>query len=557
MLLQLTSRKFQGKLGKGSGAWLIVLGLLAVVVSVEAHDTTVLTHSFDRGSPGTGPRLELLICDAATGLPIPARFTVRVNGNPVTAAWIDGNGIRFASHHLSKRQNFTSFYSRGTGSVVLELPEEVERVSVTALQGFEYLPATVEGVVREGRVSVKVPLRRWGNWSSRGWISADEHLHYDRLDAADDETWLEMLAAEGLTAGHFLVLKGGLVPGIWARQHAYGSAGQAGNGVHLLVPGQEYRDTEQGHVILLGGDRVIEPMSTGGMGYPPVPEHFPPLHDVLGLARSQGALVGAAHAGVFGRHATAMADAILGALDFWELSNGFVYSTATWYRLMNCGIFLPPAAGTDLPILPFRDDWQPMLGAVRTYVNTGGRSDFASFKSGLARGEVFITGDALVEFKVSGQPAGGVVRLPAGGGFVTVSAELSSPRIPREFTLVRDGKKESIAVRKTVEEGIFQWRFDARIHFARSGWLAVEARGATSVAQGTESMTHTNAVQVLVGDEPVWFPEDAIHLRREVEDIREFYAEAGVYAHPGDRAQVLDLFDRALAKLTSRAATAK
>ena len=62
-----------------------------------------------------------------------------------------------------------------------------------------------------------------------GWLPAEEHLHYDRVDPEHDRDWLTMLAADDLAMGHFMVLKGGNLPGVWAEQYAYGEEGQDGD----------------------------------------------------------------------------------------------------------------------------------------------------------------------------------------------------------------------------------------------------------------------------------------------------------------------------------------
>ena len=79
-------------------------------------------------------------------------------------------------------------------------------------------------------------------------MPADEHLHYDRIDPRHDADWLDIMAADGLTHGHFMVLKGGNLPGVWAKQYAYGKEGQATDGKRLIVPGEEFRDSRQGHI---------------------------------------------------------------------------------------------------------------------------------------------------------------------------------------------------------------------------------------------------------------------------------------------------------------------
>ena len=61
-------------------------------------------------------------------------------------------------------------------------------------------------------------------------------------------------------------------------------------------------------------------------------------------AKKEGGLVGAAHAATLGLRPTGIADAALGALDFWEIGNVGRWVLDQWYRLMNCGIMLPPTS---------------------------------------------------------------------------------------------------------------------------------------------------------------------------------------------------------------------
>ena len=45
-----------------------------------------------------------------------------------------------------------------------------------------------------------------------------------------------MLDADGLDAGHFMILKGGMVPGVWSRQFAFGEAGRSNADRQWLIP---------------------------------------------------------------------------------------------------------------------------------------------------------------------------------------------------------------------------------------------------------------------------------------------------------------------------------
>ncbi|MCZ6671424.1 MAG: CehA/McbA family metallohydrolase [Verrucomicrobia bacterium] len=519
---------------------------------VHAHEHELVTHKFGGGEPESSEGLTINIVDKATGEPIAARFSMMVDGETYTPDFVDENGIRFTSIHESKNQRYTVLYTRGSGPVTVGLPVNASNVVVSAARGFEYQAAKGSVRVRRGETNVSLELNRWVNLEEDGWIAIDEHLHYDRLDPKDDALWLTMLEADGLAAGHFMVLKGGMVPGIWSRQFAFGPDGQASDGSRLMIPGQEYRDSAQGHINLLGIDKIIEPYSTGGTGTPTVNENFPPLHDVLNKARSRNALAGVAHGGTLGRQSTHMADAVLGAVDFWEISNGFIYNTDNWYRLMNCGYFLPMAAGTDLPNWPFRDDWQPFLGSIRMYANTHGKRDFLSFKKAMAEGRTFITGGPLIDVMVNGKGMGETIKLPSEGGTVNVQVALHSPYALKELHIVHDGVEVAADVRKIQDGSINRWSIERTVKVTESGWLAAWGKGIEIYTQNIDAMAHSGVVKVLVGDKPVQSSVDASSFIDNFKQLREYYLNRGVYEKDADRDRVLLLFDRAIDELRNQ-----
>ncbi len=293
----------------------------------------------------TTSRLVINIVDAADK-PVAARFTLTVDGSAFEPKALGGHGLRFVSVHESKRQVYPVTFARGTGPVEVALPPGAETVQLSVAKGFEYLPAsTTVTVNRTGETTLGVQLDRWEHLEEKGWRAADAHVHYDRLAEAENRDWLNMLDADGLSHAFFMVLKGGKVPGIWARQYDYGTDGEASDGQRRLISGEEYRDSAMGHINLLGLSKVIQPISTGGLGQPKVHVNWPPLLDVLNRSREVGGLGGVAHGGSLGRHPTATADAVLDGVDFFEIGNAHLYAIELWYRLMNCGYNLPPAAG--------------------------------------------------------------------------------------------------------------------------------------------------------------------------------------------------------------------
>lgn len=508
-----------------SFAGTVVLSLI-LPFAVFGHEHIPVTHSFNKGEEPNGPKLILDIRERSTVQPSAARFSLEVDGQPYIPQWLDDNGISFTSIHLRSNNRSTVQFSKGLGPVSISLPKTV---TVSVVKEFEYLPANTSVQIQGEVTAASINLDRWVNLKDDGWIAIDEHLHFDRLEPVDDPLWFSMLEADGLQVGHFMVLKGGMTPGLWSRQYKYGPEGQGQDGKHILIPGQEYRDTQQGHINLLGLDEIIPPYSTGGMGTPAVAENYPPLHDVLQQARLLNGLAGVAHGGTLGRQSTSLADAVLGSVDFWEISNGFIYNTENWYRLMNCGIFLPITAGTDLPNSPFRDAWQPMFGSIRTYAETGGDLSFDRFKEAMSKGRSFISGGPLIDFRVNDLRMGDTLHLPKDGGEITVRAALHSPIELKELVVVQDGNDLDLELRQQKVEGVHRWSIEASVKITESGWLSAWGRGARIEAQKIDAMAHAGVIRVIVGDQPVQSASDAQTLVDSFENLISFYESEGVY----------------------------
>ncbi len=342
-----------------------LLRITSMIGMLVARDVIVLAHdghhaaTYEVTSSASGleqaSHLCLNVTDAGTGLPLAARFTLVVDGEAYVPARLGEHGLWFVSIHQGKGYIFTASYARGTGDLLVPLPEGAKRGTVTVTQGFEYRTEAVEFDVQEGVASVQMPLRRWSDLQQEGWQAVDEHLHYERTDLRHDDAWLTMLDADGLSHAHFLVLKGGNLPGIWAEQYAYGRRGEAVRGPQFIRSEEEYRDTAQGHFNLLGIDEVVEPIATGGKGTHGVEFNYPPMQDVFRWTHELGAIGGPAHGAALARSSTAVLDTVLGSVDFFKIANTHLYKTDVWYQLLNCGYIVPPMAGTDLPNFRFRD----------------------------------------------------------------------------------------------------------------------------------------------------------------------------------------------------------
>ncbi|MCA9192992.1 MAG: CehA/McbA family metallohydrolase [Planctomycetales bacterium] len=518
----------------------------------DGHGAVTYEVSEPLTEPYDKVHLRLLITDEADE-PIAARFTLSVDGKPFVPSQVGDNGLRFMSVHEGKGNRFVATYARGNGPVVVPLPKGL-RGTVTAAHGFEYVSSSESFEIGNGSVDCHVRLRRWSKLANEGWQAADEHVHYDRTDRRFDADWLKMLEADGLAHAHFLVLKGGNVPDIWARQYAFGSAGEAGNAKQFIRSGEEYRDSSQGHINLLGLKEVIQPISTGGLVKSNT-FNYPPLFDVFRAAHQQGAIGGPAHGGALAKSSTALLDTVLGEVDFFEIANSHLYKTDVWYLLLNCGFILPPVAGTDLPNFGYRDPWQPLFGEVRTYVQMGSESGFEAWQAALKSGKVFVTSGPLLHFTINDLPVGSVVRLPKGGGPIDVVAELQSPRVLESLELVCMGQPVRVTATPSTNDGITCLSLNHRLNITESCWLAVRGTGGPKIAieQGLSidqhEIAHSGIIQVLVDNQPIRSTADTASLRTRLVEQQEFYRAQGRFESPDDRRRFIELFETAITKL--------
>lgn len=497
------------------------------------------------------PRLILEVIDADTNKPLPARFSVVIDRRELEPRWVGPHGLRFVSVHVSKRQTFVATFARGTGPVDVPLSPGTRRAEIHVTRGFDYIPATAKVEVTSDPVHVTVRLRRWNRLDEEGWRAADAHVHYDRIHPSGDRDWFDMMDADGLTYAEFMVLKDGMVPGVWARQYAYGRRGEGVEGRRLIVPGEEYRDRLQGHILLFGVTEIIQPIMAGTLESP---HNWPLFFDVLQRARSGGAMIGPAHGATLGRSTTGIADAVLGAVDFWEIGNTAQWKLDAWYELANCGYILPPTAGTDLPNDPYRDPWQPFLGGMRMYARVGKSKGSEAFHAAVRRGEVFVTSGPVIRLTVNGQGPGSTVRLPVPGREVDIEAKVESPVGLQKLELVHNGTVLEAPVERHEEDGINTLVIRTRVRVNQSSWFAARAVGAPIEAVNTVAVAHTAAVQVLVGNRPVRSPETVRKLITALERQKRFYQENGNYAATEHRNRMAGLLDRAIVTLTREVA---
>ena len=194
-----------------------------------------------------------------------------------------------------------------------------------------------------------------------------------------------------------------------------------------MFVGQESRDWQNGHVILLGIKRIVEPFAPFGGLFQSRNEPNLLMARILKEARQQGGVTTWAHfCNLPG--AESPIDIALGLVDAVDLityddptqlpshwgpwkNSGMSQAEFTvmrsmdlYYRYLNSGFQLPIGAGTD----KMGDDIP--VGSNRLYARPVGEPDFDGWLAGLKAGNGFVTNGPILTFEVEGHTSGDVVR---------------------------------------------------------------------------------------------------------------------------------------------------
>lgn len=149
-----------------------------------------------------------------------------------------------------------------------------------------------------------------------------------------------------------------------------------------------------------------------------------------------------------------------------------VHGNARWtqdiyFRLLNCGLRIPPSAGSASGVLP-----NP-VGYNRVYVYCDGEFTWDAWWKGLREGKVVVTNGPLLRPKVNGQPPGHVFQAEKGETVeLSVALNLATREKIEYLEVIQDG----VVVH---EVRLDQWAKAGgklpSVKFTRSGWMLVRA----------------------------------------------------------------------------------
>jgi hypothetical protein len=167
-----------------------------------------------------------------------------------------------------------------------------------------------------------------------------------------------------------------------------------------------------------------------------------------------------------------------------------LWTQEIYYHLLNCGIRLPPSAGSASGVLP-----NP-IGYNRVYVFVGENFSYEKWWEGFKAGRVMVTNGPLIRPIVAGKLPGHVFQAPAGGE-LNLDAVLNMATRDKVSYLevVKNGKVDiSLRVEDWAKTGELP-----TIHFDASGWFLIRA---VADNDKTYRFASTGPYYVEVGNQP-------------------------------------------------------
>jgi TolB protein len=448
---------------------------------------------------------------AGNAAALPARLSVTDrDGHPVLP---DAGQPRF-----DMQNGMVFFYSPGT--VMLEVP--AGEVRVTAAHGFGNAATTTTRRARPGEIvtiDLEFPAPLW-DAAINNWYSADLHSHLNyggpyRL--APEDILLDMRAESlDLSTPQLANLRTRLSDiewWGWRRAHER----------PMIVFAQEVRSHFLGHVGLIGTESLYWPWFFGP-GYPVFNQLDLTNEPALQHARRQGGLNSYVHPVSVrdpfpangdpprGIPLELVPDALAGDVDTLEVAclwSDELGTSELWYRLLNLGIPITPAAGSDTMHNLYRT---MAIGSTRVYAKPDGSFNFAGYLDAVRRGRSFVTNGPLITFNVANAEPGAVVSA-APGGQVEWVLNVSSP-VPFERIEILVNGHVVHGAEGLSAAGQRTWR--GRIAVPRGGWIAARVHGGSSRWPVMDSYPFAHTA-------PIWFGRvgstEAEAARRSAQDL--------------------------------------
>ena len=444
------------QLGAGRSRWRPASALLAAWLAAG-----IVCHPW--AATASGGQLQIVVVDKDTGRPIPCRMHLNnAAGRP----------------RLPKKVPVWDDHFIVPGKIALQLAPgnysfEVER-------GLEYLVTRGHFTINASSDDTQqIEMQRFADLASEGWYSGDLDVR-----RAPGEIAL-LMQAEDL---HVVPLQ------TWWNGHSQWKGPLAAEKLLADFGNSRYCHFMAGQQVAPGGSLLFFNLP-GPLTLPEPDAEYPPPAKVIELARRTGRVwVDAARPYCWDLPAwVAHSD-----IDSIQVLNSNVcrskmitqesggkardarlfpgtwgnaqWSQAIYFHLLNCGIRIPPSAGSGSGVAP-----NP-VGYNRVYVYVDGKFSYEKWWEGLRAGRVVLTNGPLLVPSVNGQPPGHLFRFERG----------QQPELEIGLTLsIRDPEQQPISYLEIIQDGqpARSIRFAdyaksgrlPKVRFSRSGWFLIRA----------------------------------------------------------------------------------
>jgi TolB protein len=484
-------------------------------------------------------KIRLVLKDAHTGDPLVARVSLKQDGGkfhfPLGALYRLTSGVgHFYARHRTE-------FDVPAGRFVLQ-----------TWHGPEYFVHKQELEIAAGETrEVTVAMERWINMPENGWFSGENHIHANYGYGAwynDPETIRDQCEGENLHVANVVVANSD-GDGVFDRQYFLGRPDPLSSARTVIYWNEEFRSTIWGHLTLGSLSQLVEPIFTGFKDTTN-PWDVPTNTDIADRTRAQRGTVSYTHPasnpdspydGAYAAKGLPV-DAALGRIDTLDvMGSGYDASRRLWYRLLNCGLRIPAAAGTDV-FLNRIPSYPPGWG--RCYVKLTNGLNYAEWMRGQKAGRSFVTTGPTLDWNVEGYQAGDTLRLDAPRN-VRVRARASSQFPIKSLELIVNG---AVIPTNPATNKVGEVVLDQEVNVDRAGWLAVRCiSGNASAWAGPMYGAHGNPIYIEMPGRPLdsradaryfldWIdrleddlkkrdriPAGLEHVRKQLADARAFY----------------------------------
>jgi len=493
--------------------------------------------------------LNLQVVDEA-GNSMPARISVtdsRRRSYTADDAWMHADDLI-----VRERQAVETRYFHSPGRSRIPVP--LDRLAITVSHGPAYEVAHLDEDPRVAgwQGTRTVTLERLPAPADSGeWWSGDLHVHmnYGGLYRNTPAHLATQGQAEDLNLIYNLVVnKEQRFPDIASFRP---DPDPASTERLLILHGQEFHTSYWGHLSILNLTQHL--LLPGYAAYPFTAAASPYPHNaaIEDMAHRQQALVGYAHPfdeEVDTTRADALisalpVDAALGKIDYYE-AVGFADHKATnamWYRLLECGLQIPAAAGTDA--MANYASLRGPVGLNRIYVPATGPLTRDAFLAGVKQGRGVATNGALIHLKVGAAGPGDTVRMEA-GDTLKYRATLRANFPVDHLEMIWNGRV--VASLNTAPDRRAA-DVSGELAVTGSGWLLLRAwnDGPEPDVLDIYPYATTSPVYVRVADRPRRSREAATYFLRWLDRIRTATEQNASYRTAAERGAVMQDIARA------------